>query len=65
VGSPLPVDGGDADAVIAGYRQLGIEAAALALQLQREGAGAFQKAWDGLLAGLERKRAQLDETASR
>ena len=65
VGKPLPADGGDAEAVIAGYRQLGIDDAALALQLQREGAASFRKSWDALLAGLERKRAQLGEAAAR
>jgi transaldolase len=65
VGAPLATDGGDAEAVIAGYRELGIDDAALAQQLQREGAASFQKSWDALLAGLERKRAQLGEAASR
>ena len=65
VGKPLPADGGDAEAVIAGYRQLGIDDAALALQLQREGAASFRMSWDALLAGLERKRAQLGEAAAR
>jgi transaldolase len=65
LGAPLPVDGGDAEAVIAGYRQIGIDDHALALQLQRQGAASFQKSWDGLLAGLERKRAQVHEAAAR
>ena len=59
VGAALAVDGGDAEAVIAEFRQLGIDDAALALRLQREGADAFRKSWDSLLAGIASKSAQL------
>ncbi len=55
----LPVDGGDAETLIAEYRKLGIDDAALALRLQREGADSFQKSWDSLLAGIKGKSAQL------
>ena len=54
----LPFDGGDAEAVIAEFLKLGIDADALARRLQKEGADAFEKSWDGLLAGIRRKRAQ-------
>ena len=55
----LPVDGGDAEKLIAEYRKLGIDDAALALRLQQEGADSFQKSWDSLLAGIKGKNAQL------
>ena len=48
----LAVDGGDAETVIAEFRKLGIDDAALALRLQQEGADSFQKSWDSLLAGI-------------
>jgi transaldolase len=60
VGAPLAVDGGDAEEVIAGFRQLGVDDAALALRLQKEGAASFQKSWDSLLAGLRKKTLQSD-----
>jgi len=61
----LPVDGGDAESVIAEYRKLGIDDGALALRLQREGADSFQKSWDSLLAGIEGKSVQLVGAAAR
>ena len=41
----LPVDGGDAEAVLAEFSADGVDDAALAAQLQREGAEAFAKSW--------------------
>lgn len=61
----LPFDGGDAESVIAEYRKLGIDDAALALRLQQEGADAFSKSWNGLLAGIKGKSAQLIGAAAR
>ena len=55
----LAGDGGDAETVLAEFRKLGIDDAALALRLQQEGADSFQRSWDGLLAGIEGKSAQL------
>ncbi|MEO8527420.1 MAG: transaldolase [Caldimonas sp.] len=65
VGAVLPLDGGDAEAVIAGFRKLGIDDDALSLRLQQEGADAFQKSWDSLLAGIEAKSAQLTGAGGR
>jgi transaldolase len=59
VGAAMPVDGGDAEAVIAEIGRQGIGVDALALQLQREGAAAFTKSWNALLAGIQSKAAQL------
>ncbi|HZE91365.1 MAG TPA: transaldolase [Rhizobacter sp.] len=59
VGAPLPVDGGDAEAVIAEFKALGIDDSVLAQRLQQEGGDSFQKSWDRLLAGLQQKSGQL------
>jgi len=61
----LAFDGGDAETVIAEYRKLGIDDAALALRLQQEGADSFQKSWDSLLAGIKGKSAQLVGAAAK
>ena len=59
VDAPMPLDGGDAEAVIAELRARGIDDAALAARLQREGAAAFAKSWQALLAGIAAKVEQL------
>jgi transaldolase len=45
----MPVDGGDAEQVIDEFRRAGVDDAAVADQLQVEGARAFDKAWRDLL----------------
>jgi len=55
----LPVDGGDAEAVLAELTRAGIDDAALADQLQREGAASFDKSWKDLLEQLAAKRTKL------
>ena len=65
LGAPMPVDGGDAEAVIAEFRGLGIDDGALAERLQREGAEAFAKSWKSLLDGIAAKTAQLAGAASK
>ena len=59
VGEPMALDGGDAEEVIARFAKLGFDGAALAEQMQKEGAASFHKSWDGLLAGLKDKEAKL------
>ncbi len=59
VGEPMPVDGGDAESVIAEFRTLGIDEAALAERLQHEGADAFTKSWKSLLKGIADKASAL------
>jgi transaldolase len=61
-GGALPADGGDADAVLAELRAQGIDDQALAARLQREGAAAFVKSWQALMAGIRAKAAQLAAT---
>jgi len=65
VGPSMPHDGGDADAVIAECRRAGIDDAALALALQREGADAFSKSWHALLGGIGAKREALASASAR
>jgi transaldolase len=52
-------DGGDADAVRARFEKAGIDTEALALQLQRDGARAFVKSWEQLMARIETKGEAL------
>jgi len=59
VAAVMPVDGGDAEAVRTELRAVGIDDAALAERLQREGAAAFAKSWQSLLAGIAAKVTQL------
>ena len=52
-------DGGDAEAVLAEFERAGIDVAALADQLQREGAEAFVKSWNDLLGRIAAKSEAL------
>jgi transaldolase len=61
VGAVLPDDGGDAESVLAEFRRQGVDDAALAERLQREGADAFAKSWHALLARIAEKSARLAE----
>ncbi len=55
----MPLDGGDGDAVLARFAEAGIDVAALAVQLQRDGAQAFVKSWKALLDRIADKSATL------
>jgi transaldolase len=59
----LPVDGGDAEDTIAAFRRIGVDDAALAARLQREGIAAFDKSWRDLLACIASKSALLQHAA--
>lgn len=59
VGAALPVDGGDAEAVLEAFRREGIDEKVLAARLQHEGADAFVKSWQSLLACIEEKSSHL------
>ena len=58
-GAVMALGGGDADAVVAAFRQAGVDDGALATQLQEEGTAAFSKSWQALLATLQHKSAAL------
>jgi transaldolase len=55
----LPADGGDCDAVLAQFASLGIEVEALGAKLQDDGAAAFVKSWNELMAVIDSKSAAL------
>ena len=59
IGAMLPHDGGDAEEVLAQFAAAGVDVDALAEQLQRDGAAAFVKSCDDLLACIAEKSAQL------
>jgi len=59
VGDALPIDGGDAEAVLANFAKAGIDVIALAAQLQEEGADSFVKSWDDLMSQLTSKSAAI------
>jgi len=59
----MPRDGGDAEEVLAQFARLGIDDAALAAELQREGAEAFDKSWQDLLELIASKSAALEKMA--
>jgi transaldolase len=59
VGTVMPGDGGDAEAVIAQFKAAGIDDASLASDLQRDGAKAFEKSWNDLMSVLTTKGTAL------
>jgi transaldolase len=52
-------DGGDAEAVLAKFAAAGIDVAALAVQLQTEGAASFVKSWAELMKRITEKSSAL------
>ncbi|HKP27970.1 MAG TPA: transaldolase [Gemmatimonadales bacterium] len=60
IGALMPHDGGDGEAVLQTFTQAGVDLDALASQLQEEGAAAFVKSWDDLLACLADKGSVLE-----
>ena len=57
VAAPLAIDGRDAEEVLASYARAGVDVDALAAQLQEEGAQAFAKSWNDMLARIAQKTA--------
>jgi transaldolase len=55
----LAVDGGDAEQVLDEFTQAGVDYAALAAQLQREGAESFDKSWQDLMDCIATKSVSL------
>ena len=60
LGPAMPADGGDSEAVLSEFERAGIDVGALAAQLQQEGAAAFVKSWNELLAVIASKSAALE-----
>jgi len=59
VASPVPRDGGDAEAVLAAHVKAGIDLTAIAAQLQSDGAKSFVKSWNELLGAIGAKSKVL------
>ena len=57
----MPTDGGDAEEVLAEFTRIGVDDAALADQLQREGTASFDKSWRELLDRIAAKGAMLQK----
>jgi len=56
VGDLVPADGGNAEQVLAEFGQAGIDVAALAAQLQKEGKASFNSSWEELLKSISSQR---------
>ena len=52
---PMPVDGGDCEAVLAGITGAGVDLDALAERLQVEGRDSFDAAWHSMIADIAAK----------
>ena len=65
VSGSMPADGGDAEQVLAAFGAAGINLAALAQQLQREGAESFSTSWNSLLDLVAAKRAAAPARADK
>jgi transaldolase len=59
VGAALAADGGDCEAVLAGFAKAGVDIDALASRLQDEGASSFVKSWNDLMSCIESKSAAI------
>lgn len=58
----LPLDGGDAEALLAEFARAGVDNAALATELQREGVRSFAQSWHDLVDCIASKSAILTQT---
>jgi transaldolase len=63
VGAIMAADGGDCEEYLAEFARAGVDADALAAQLQEEGARSFVKSWTDLLAVIASKSAALRRAA--
>jgi transaldolase len=64
VSGVMPKDGGDAESVIAQFNKAGVSDAALAADLQRDGAKSFEKSWTDLMSVLVTKGANLQRAGA-
>jgi transaldolase len=58
----MPADGGDAEDVLRRFAEAGVDVAALAGQLQREGAQSFDDSWNKLMRCLASESGALTQT---
>lgn len=61
VSGSMPADGGDAEQTLEAFGAAGVDLAALAQQLQREGAESFTQSWNALIKLVDHKRAALGQ----
>lgn len=59
VAGPAPEDGADAATVLAGIATAGVDTAALAAQLQQQGAASFTASWHALMGVIAARQASL------
>lgn len=64
LGSILPVDGGDCEAVLSRFTRAGLDLVGLAAQLQREGAKSFVRSWEELLSVMDSAALLREQLAS-
>ncbi len=64
VKAALPLDGGDAETLLAEFARAGVDNAALAAELQREGTAAFANSWRDLMGRIASKIEVLTQTHS-
>lgn len=63
VGDAVRADGGDSEAVLAEFTKAGVNLAALAAKLQKDGADAFVTSWDSLMGVIGSKATELKKAA--
>ena len=63
VGDAIRADGGDSEEVLAQFTRAGVDLAALAAKLQKEGAAAFVSSWDSLMGVISSKATALRKAA--
>jgi transaldolase len=59
IGPPMPADGGDCDAVLARFRDAGVDVGALATKLQKDGAKSFDTSWKDLMSRIAKQTRTL------
>ena len=65
LGATLPADGGNCEEILAEFAKAGVDADALAAQLQADGAKSFDGSWNELLAVIDTKSAALKKAIAR
>lgn len=64
LGSILPADGGDCEAVLSRFGLAGVDIQSLAAQLQEDGARSFIRSWDELLSVIDSAAVMREQLAS-
>jgi len=59
IGTQMPADGGDCDAVLARFKDAGVDVGALATKLQKDGAKSFDSSWKDLMSRIGKQTAAL------